>query len=364
MDTEQIEAPAAASEQLSAAEAKIAGARDYLATFAAQIVAETGSQPLVMEDPPVAEPPEVPITPPKPPESPEQPEPPKPTEPETPEPEAEDEAPEMAYLPPEVQTAINKRIGKEVARRKAADEARTAAEARAAELETQAGLTGERRVIDSASPMSQVNDFTTLAQRKAQTESLLEQTRDLLDSVEDEPDKVAASLAAGGITLVEPTPAAMRKSLRLIEKNLKRTLETHIPARESFLNAEAETQARVLTVFPDLKNPASQRAKILAEVLARHPEMRFSATWPALAAAAVEGILKINEEGQKKAKATSDKPKPPPAIPARPWSASASAGPREKAVARQAAQTRAAYFGDGEARVAVLQRILDRQKVD
>jgi hypothetical protein len=349
------------------AEDALARARGYLNAFAAEAVKDSG-----LESEPQAEPEA--IAPPDPaPE--EEAEPAEGVEGEAPAEEQPEEAPseeveaepEIPGVTPEVQESINKRIGKEVAKTKAEREQREALETRLKELEAQIqnAPTAEPKVVSTSMPLAEVVDLGKLEKLKADQKGLRNQVIDLLDSVEDEPQRVERELRASGVILKDESGeedfsvARMRRTLKTIDRNVRKTLEEQIPAREEFLKTESQLKAQVFEQVPELKNPSSSRARIMHQVLQDFPEVKLNPKWPLFVAGQVlfiEGLQKSQavKAGKPAAKAAST-PSAAPKIPARPKSSPA---PLRKDDAESQSLHKAMMSGDKEARIKLLQKMV------
>lgn len=275
---------------------------------------------------------------------------------------AEDE--EEVELAPEIQQSINKRIGKEVAKTKAERKAREDAEKKVAELEMALGekTGGETRVVRVESPLSEIVDQTGLHKKQEEVEGLKQEVADLLDCIDDDPDDVAAKLKAARIDAGDYSPRAMKRALRHLDKNLDKVLTREIPARAEFLKTETDLKEKVFEQMPELRNPASPTARAWRQVLEQVPELKLNPRWP-LFAAALTAYAQAATQAAKSApaKAAAAKAKttaPPPKIPAK---AKTTPSPNRAAgkMAEQSKLREAMMSGDSEARVKLLESILE-----
>lgn len=278
---------------------------------------------------------------------------------------AEDE--QIIELAPEIQQSINKRIGKEVAKTKAERKAREDAQRRVAELEAALGekTEGEARVVRVESPLSEIFDQSGLRKKQEEVEGLKQDVAELLDSVEDDPDDVAAQLRAARIDAGDYSPRAMKRALRHLNKNLDKVLTKEIPARAEFLKIETELKAKVFEQMPELRNPASTTARAWRQVLEQVPELKLNPRWPLFAAAltayaqaAAQSASATSPKTAANGKAKPTANAPPPKIPAKAKSTPAAAKPGGKET-EQARLRELMLQGDPEARVKLLQSMLE-----
>lgn len=211
-------------------------------------------------------------------------------------------------LPPETQEKINRRIGKEVAKTKAEREQREAAEARAAELEARMAETPAAKV-QSPEQLGHIHDAGKLNAEKVRAESALEQSEDLLVTLEDSPEDVASALRAAKIELKDEngeddySAGRMRKFLRGVRQQADRTLRTAIPKREEFLKVAENNAKAAVQLMPELNEAKSERRKLFNQVLRENPEVMKTADWPLKAVAAVVGMEWLKAQADAKTKA-------------------------------------------------------------
>ena len=235
-------------------------------------------------------------------------------------------------LDEKTQSAINKRIGKEVAKTKAEKEAKAELEAKLADLEAKvAELSSKAPEPAAAAPavnapqLAHVNDVKQLQAEAAKAETALEQSEDLLNTLDDAPERVESALKAAGIKLTDDagnedySQAKMRQTLRAIHKSADKTLRRAIPERVEFLKQADSLATEVMKLLPELKDRTSPRYAKFQQVLQMRPEIRNHANWPIEAAARVLGweqleAMQAKASGQK-AEAKKPKPEKPPVIP-------------------------------------------------
>lgn len=358
----------------------LAKARGYIEAFSADAVAasypELRTKPVAaapLEEP---EEPEVPVTPAATEESAEEPKAPEETQEEPKPAEETAEADEEFSVPPEIQESINKRIGKEVGKTKAERELREQAETRASQLEAELnqlrGAPPERQVVSTSMPLAEVVDLSSLQRTKNEAQGLKAQVEDLLATVEDDPQEVESKLRGAGIAPEKYFPKSepdeedysvkrMRRTLRRIDNNLRQTLERYVPEREAFLKTESELKDRLYKEMPEVRNPTSERGKIMHDVLSMFPEVKLNPRWPLLVGAQVM-FLEAAAKTKAQTNGTTPVTKPTaPKIPAKPKSAPNTATTAAKKDTEMGDLRTQILKGDSEARVQYLQRLLEAQ---
>lgn len=234
-------------------------------------------------------------------------------------------------LDEKTQSAINKRIGKEVAKTKAEKEARAELEAKLADLEAKVTeLSNKPTEPPAAVPtvnaplLAHVNDAKQLQAEAAKAETALEQSEDLLNTLDDAPEKVESALKAAGIKLADDSGAEdysvsrMRQTLRAIHKSADKTLRRAIPERVEFLKQADSNAEEVVKLLPELKDRTSPRYAKFQQVLQMRPELRNHANWPIEAAARVLGweqLEALQEQAKPKTEKVKAKLDKPPTIP-------------------------------------------------
>jgi hypothetical protein len=269
-------------------------------------------------------------------------------------------------LPPEVQASVDRRIGKEVAKTKAEKEAREALENKLRDLEVQLSELRESKpaetvVVKSDMPLAEVGDVRSLHAKKTEAQSLRDQVTDMLESVEDDPEMVEQKLRKAGVVLKDQTGEddysvkRMRRELRGLDSNLRKTIEQHIPQRETFLKSQSEMMAQIQQEVPELKNPTSERSKIFRSILEQIPEIKLNPKWPMFVAGQtlfVEAMAKAKQDAAGKTKPkTANAPK----IPAKPKS---SPVPTKAKDAEVLDLKKRMMGGDSEARIKLLEAML------
>ncbi len=159
---------------------------------------------------------------------------------------------------PEQQEVFNKRLGKEVAKRKALELQLEEAKARVAETPLVPEQKPEPATIiplpTGSPPLANINDVRGLVELQQQAKEAIRFAEDALAAESDG----------------DPVPEGFtRKSLRDVIRNAKLTIEDHIPARNQFLQAKNQNQQTAYELLPFLKDKADPNY-VLAETFRKN----------------------------------------------------------------------------------------------
>ena len=219
------------------------------------------------------------------------------TAPEAPVTEAEPEvlSQDSEQLPPDLQEKIDKRIGKEVAKRKTLEdqlamqreelEKLKAAVAQPQEAPSQAAPT----VIDPSQPLSHIGTVDALNAEHKQAKSIIRASEELLDQFDSGVD----SVEYGGQTF---TKAQVKQALR----NAKLVVEEQVPQRYQFLQARDGWKAKAVEEFPFLKDRTTKEYQMVEQARRNYPIIASLPDADYVLGLAVEGIKAI--EARKAAK--------------------------------------------------------------
>lgn len=219
-------------------------------------------------------------------------------------------------LDPKTKDRIQKRIDKEVGKRKALEERAAAAEAKAAELEKQITERKPEVVVapSADNPLAHIESVADLEKEWKQAKEVARWAEDLLDD---------PSIDEG----VEVGDRKVTKAeVKQIMRNAKRTLEDQIPARARFLQAREQHRQIAYQDMPYLKDKNSPEYQ---RVQASFKEFPWLAQVPN-----AEYLIGMALEGEKalaarKAAASKPAPKVAPKPPAS-QTAPAAAAPKPK----------------------------------
>ena len=273
------------------------------------------------------------------------------------EPEASGETKEKSEdwtsaLPPEVQHRVDKRIGKEVAKRKSEAEKRESAEGAARderlsrlelesenqELRAQLEERGERATAPDPSPTSgdgPASTISTIAEwNKAseQAEGVLDFVDSALEQMLDDPEKVADQLREHKVELKDSygeedySRERMEQHLLKIRRAADKMVRRHLPARKTYLDNQAVADEQADKLFPWLRHEDSREFAIAQDVLNTLPEIKRLPHWKMTQGVYVLGLQELEKMMTGKAPKSSAKSSPPPSQPGAPAVASAPTG--------------------------------------
>lgn len=203
-------------------------------------------------------------------------------------------------LPPELQKAIDKRIGKEVARRKALEDEKKALASELEQLKAAQAQQPEQPqapvVVNTPDqPLAHISTVQDLQREHQQAKSITQVAEDLLDQFEPGVEKVMYGDR-------EYTKA----EVKTIYRNAKRTVEEFIPQRHQFLQAKQMWRAKALTDFPFLKDKTSAEYQMAQTAIRNYPWIEGAPDSDYIVGLAVKGQMAL--EAEKKAKAAPVKP--------------------------------------------------------
>jgi hypothetical protein len=255
--------------------------------------------------------------------------------------EGEGEA-ELEGVSPEVQARIDRRIGKEVRRRKEAAEALEVERGRRAELEAEVSrLKGGQGPHAGQTGFADFGPLNGVEGREA-LQKAIDEAWQVKRWAEGNADGVTVSDGKGG----ERDLSAAE--VRDIRQRAEETIFRWGPARERWLAERAQMDAEAVSLFPALKDPKSQFSVLHARVLAEAPWLAGLPARRLVAAVYAKGLLALRAEeaaargkGGGKAGAGARKPTPQPGAP----SGGAPPRPSRKEVAVETTRARAYKTG-------------------
>lgn len=229
---------------------------------------------------------------------------------------------EAGALPPELQTRIDKRIGKEVAKTKTERERAEAAEAKADELEAKLAQRDTEPLpatTTTQAPLANLQTPEQCAQLLEQAESAMDWAEQQLVRLEDEPETVLAELGNLKVDFgAEPTVAKAKGWLTSVRRNADRVARRHVPQRLAYLQAEASASQDANTHFPWWKDRTSADYAEAQSILRAYPEVRNRPNWKLVVGTFVEGMKAVKARIANKIATPKPKvlPKPQPGAPA------------------------------------------------
>lgn len=218
-------------------------------------------------------------------------------------------SPETQSLDPKLQDKINRRIGKEVAKRKELE--RQVNELKVQMLNNQQTAPQPQKpaivpITGVPAPLANVEDVQGLV-------TLQQEAKEAVRFVDDQLER--DDFPAEG--LVMDGRIYRKDDLRAIRRNAKLTLEDHIPQRLDFLNKRQQSQQAAYGMFPFMKDKGTPEYLEAQQILATNPWLRSVPSAEFVAGAIVKGLRAVAaEEAVKKAKekaANGGKPSPRPA---------------------------------------------------
>lgn len=165
------------------------------------------------------------------------------------EPEADEALSHQTSFTPEQQAIFNKRLGKEVAKRKALEAELAQAKA---PREVPQNLPPVVIAPSADQPLANITDINALRQVEAETRLIKNLAEDALDM--EGVELTGAQIGNDTYT---------KEKLKLIRRNAQRQLEEAIPARERFLGQRATFDQQAMRDFPylaDRNSPEHQQA--------------------------------------------------------------------------------------------------------
>lgn len=204
-------------------------------------------------------------------------------------PEGEADVPSQD-ITPELQKKIDKRIGKEVAKRKALEAQLAEMQAQLAQKAEQPEQTAQpapAQPLPSNVPLAQIEDFQSLQTLRDQAKEAKRFAQEQLDRDDFEPVRVGDTVLG-------------KSELKAILRNAEKTLDDDIPARAQFLTQKQEAQKVAHQLFPYLKDKQAPEYVLAQQALSQMPWMRNlpNADW--IIGVQIEGLKAL--EAKQKAK--------------------------------------------------------------
>lgn len=236
-----------------------------------------------------------------------------------------DDLSQSTELDPKLQAKIDKRIGKEVAKRKAVE-----AQLETAKAEMAKAMANQQPVIQSSpdNPLAHVQDTNALDKEKSAALNAKLWAQEQLDR--DDIDQ--------GVKVGEKTYS--KAELKSIVRNTDKVLTTQIPEREKFLAKRADSEARSKQMFPWMKEPDSDEFKGYQHLMRTAPEIINSPNGPWVANVLIKGMKELNAEIAAQQNGT--KPAKKPQAPASQVASGAAPGAIREASGTQAVKRLAA----------------------
>jgi hypothetical protein len=191
-------------------------------------------------------------------------------------------------LPPELQEKLDKRIGKEVAKRKILEENM---EALRAEIETLKNASTEEVQLPPSAittlpngPLANINDFDGLRSEHNTAKEIMRLVEDALDM-----EGVENGFVYDGQTYT-------KQQLKQIRRNAERTLNDYIPQRAQFLQQRDEYTNKAVETFPWAKDKTSKEYKQAVALMRQDPRLGSSVDGLYSAGVYLKGLQAIEAE--------------------------------------------------------------------
>ena len=229
-------------------------------------------------------------------------------------------------LDADVQASVDKRIGKEVRKRKEATEAKEAAESKVKELRAQLEQAEAAvRASDFAPPPTDANPFANLnTLQEVQKEMMrAEQT---MEWAEDNPDGALVDSEDG-----EQEYTA--EEVREIKKRASRALRRQLPEQQGYIQSRDNLEPEALDAYPWWNDKASSEFQAASQVLRNMPELARFPDYKLVVGDYLDGMVnRMNRNTQK----VQPKAKEVKKAPSQPTAPSAEPAPVDPAAARSA----------------------------
>ena len=204
-------------------------------------------------------------------------------------------------LSPELQEKLDKRIGKEVAKRKALEEQINAIksefEALKAAKEEEVSTPPPAPVAPTPdNPLANVNDIDGLRSEHQTAKEIIRLVEDTLDS----DDKTEVFNYQG--------KDYTRKELKQIRRNAERTINDYIPQRAQFLQQRDAYTQKAIEVFPWAKDKSSKEYKQAVQLMRQDPRLGSSVDGIYSAGVYLKGLQAIEAEKTAKPKTLAKAP--------------------------------------------------------
>ena len=204
-------------------------------------------------------------------------------------------------LDPKTRADIQKRINKEVAKRKALEDRIQALDDTVKRLEVEKTAPAPQPPPVGKMPLAEISDLESLEKHKAKAKEAARWARDQLDR-----DDFGDGIQIGN-DLYD------KSRLKGIIRTAEVTLEDHIPARERFLREKSATSQKAVEMFPFLQDKTSPDFQLAVAAYRQNPWLLDLPNADFIVGVQVEGLKAIN--ARQSANATpAEKPKPKPVV--------------------------------------------------
>lgn len=169
-------------------------------------------------------------------------------------------------LPPELQEKVNKRIGKEVRKRKTAEEEAAAEIAELKQRLTEAEARAEEeRPPEFAPAATEANPFGNLNSVEEVQKEMM-QAEQTLEWAEDHPEGALLETKEGDKEFTS-------EDVREIRKKAARAIRRHLPEQLGYIQARDQLEPRALEAYPWWKDKSSSEFQNAMQLLRQMPEL-------------------------------------------------------------------------------------------
>jgi hypothetical protein len=227
----------------------------------------------------------------------------------------------------DVQASVDKRIGKEVRKRKEALEAKEAAESKVTELKAQ--LEQAESAVDAANdfaaPKTEANPYADLNTLE-EVETQMMRAEQMMEWAEDNPDGALVETKEG-------QQEYTAEEVREIKKRASRALRRQLPEQQGYIQSRDHLEPVVLDAYPWWKDKASSEFQSASQVLRNMPELARFPDYKLVVGDYLNGMVnRMNRDTQK----VQPKAKEVKKAPSQPTAPSAEPAPVDPTAARSA----------------------------
>jgi hypothetical protein len=189
-------------------------------------------------------------------------------------------------LPAEIQAKIDKRIGKEVSKRKALETQLETAQAELAKLKegVPPAESAPQSAFDPAAPWASHPELRKLSEAADRASRAADQVDELMDDLNEGPEKqehVLQFLTEHKFRIEDDSPRGIRSFLRKLKGDISRRQVTAQTQYDMTLQRTAEwhrteaakAEAAAREILPSAFDPATEDGQIMAAMVRDHPEL-------------------------------------------------------------------------------------------
>jgi len=176
----------------------------------------------------------------------------------------------------------------------------TEAESKLAE-EAESPNRGTGEPAGRSAALADVKTLPELRKRTAEAEELLEWCDDQLIALRENPTSVEQALRANKVILSDRdgqedfSRDRMEAFVLSTRRRVNTTLQKHVPAREHFLEVNAQSETNAAKLFPWYKDKASPEYQLSQQILRAHPEIQQWPDWKVAVGIQVRGLMEMRK---------------------------------------------------------------------